>query len=132
MRQSHAWTAGLVLSIVLGAMFVLASKASATDNGQFAQVPQSIRDWYASAELTPEAQKRFHFKSCCAKADVVRTQFRVGANGDDTWEYLDANVWKIVPPDIIQWGKHAPDGQPTLFVVASAGPVCFFPPEGGI
>lgn len=106
--------------------------ASATWKPEYAAAPQEIQDWYRAAELTPAAQKRFPWKSCCAHADVVRTRFRVNrVDGEDEWDWLDGATWKRIPPDIIHIDKHAPDGQPTLFVI-QGNPVCFFTPEGGI
>ena len=91
-----------------------------------------MRDWYAAAELTGPAQKRFPYKKCCDHADVFRTQFRVNsASGADEWFHYVDGVWKRVPPDIIHWGEHAPDGQPTLFLF-NGQETCFFPGDGGI
>lgn len=103
----------------------------ARDDGRYANSP--YRDWYRNAELTEAAQKRFLFKSCCDHSDVFRTRFRVNKlTGDDEWYYLvENNQWKRIPPDIIHWGKSAPDGQPTLFMLNGAE-TCFFPGEGGI
>jgi len=52
----------------------------------YAELPQSVRDWYKEQELTLAAQEVFHFKSCCANSDVVRAKFRVNKiNGNDEW-----------------------------------------------
>lgn len=113
-------------------MHFLTAPATARDDGQWAGRPQAEREWYAHAELTPAAQARFGFRRCCAQSEVVRTKFRVNASGDDAWEWLDGETWKPVPPDIIHWNEHAPDGQPTLFVMPGGALTCFFPPDGGI
>ena len=36
----------------------------------------------------------------------------------DIWEWFDPplNKWRRVPDNIIHWGEHAPDKQPTLFI----------------
>ena len=100
---------------------------------EYAQLPQEVQDWYANAELTPEAQQRFNFKSCCAHSDVVKTRFRVNkVDGQDQWQWLSNGEWKTIPPDIVETGKTAPDGQPTLFAIGQDLPTCFFPPDGGI
>jgi hypothetical protein len=123
------WLGALALSLAAA----LVSLAHGRDLGQWAGQPQAVRDWYAQAELTPAAQQRFHFTSCCAHADVVRTKFRVGTAGEDAWEWLDGSTWRAVPADIIHWNEHAPDGQPTLFVLpGTSSPTCFYPPDGGI
>lgn len=98
---------------------------------EYAQVDPIIRDWYESAQLTPEASTRLGFKSCCAHADIVHTRFRVSTvDGADQWQWLNNGNWKTIPADIIEIG-HSPNGQPTLFVVGEME-VCFFTPDGGI
>lgn len=102
------------------------------DDGTHADESQAVRDWYKNAELTPEAQKLFNFKSCCAHSDVVKTKFKVSRDtGADEWWYLDSdNQWQRVPDAIIHWGESAPDGQPTMFAIGSM-PTCFWPGESG-
>ena len=104
-------------------LFLVSVPAIAHWKPEYAQLPQEVQDWYANAQLTPEAQQRLNFKSCCAHADVKRTKFRVNSvDGSDQWEWLDRfGEWQIVPPDIVETGKSAPDGQPTLFAV---GRIC--------
>ena len=110
---------------------LLAAPASARWKAEYTSQPQEVRDWYANAELTPAAKGRFPFKNCCARSEVVRTQFRVSnADGADQWWWLDGDEWRRVPPDVIHWNEHAPDKQPTLFVW-SGRETCFFPPEEG-
>lgn len=119
-------TLAIVLSLVLGA----GAAFGRDPDGRYANSPN--RDWYKSAQLTEAARKRFSFSSCCEKADVFRTQFRVDkTTGDDEWWYVAADgTWRRVPPDIVHWGKSAPDGQPTLFIYQGAE-TCFFPGESG-
>ena len=116
------------------ALLLLSSPAFATWKPEYASAPQDVQDRYRQAQLTEAAQKRFAFKSCCAHADVVKTQFRVNkSNGQDEWYWLNpaSGQYQRIPPDIIHWGASAPGGQPTLFVIG-ADPVCFWPPDGGI
>ena len=118
----------------------IATAASGRWKPEYAQLPEDVRDWYRSAELTAPAQERFGFKSCCDSSDVVKSQFRVDrTTGADQWFYLKDGVFLPIPPDIIHWGEHAPDNQPTLFALAhqigshQAGELtCFYPPDGGI
>lgn len=99
---------------------------------EYVQLPQEVRDWYAAAELTQPAQKRFPYKKCCDHADVFRTKFRVDKNsGEDQWFYFSDGNWKQIPSDIIHWGEHAPDGRPTLFLY-HGHETCFYPGESGI
>ena len=120
---------------ILGAIALLCVfgvKALARDNGQYANVDPAVREWYRTRQLTPQAQERFPFKSCCDAADVVRTQFRVdNKNGKDVWEWLDGQTWQRIPDDIIHYDESAPGGEAVLFAVGGK-PVCFFIPNGGI
>jgi hypothetical protein len=110
---------------------LVANPAHARDpDGRYANSPN--RDWYQTRELTPAAQKRFSFKSCCSHSDVVRTKFRPLPDGGDGWEFVDgAGRWVRVPDDIIHWGADTPTGEPVMFAVGGK-PTCFFPGKGGI
>ena len=116
---------------IIAALLLWSGSAQARDpDGRYANSPH--REWYQTRQLTPEAQARLHFKSCCAHSDVVRTKFRPLPNGGDGWEYLNAaGKWVRVPNDIIHWGASTPTGEPVLFAISEV-PVCFFPGEGGI
>lgn len=115
---------------LLASLFV--APAGATWKPQYADADPAVQDWYRNAELTPAAQEKFHFKSCCAHSDVVKTKFRVNkTNGADEWWYLDAdNQWQKIDDDLIHWGESAPDGQPTMFAIGSM-PTCFWPGASG-
>ena len=119
----------LVVAITFIAVFY-PMIVSGRDNGQWGNVDPAIRQWYETRELTPEAQKRIGYKSCCAHADVVKTQFRVSRD-NDLWFWQLNGEWVEIPPDIIWWDQHAPSGEPVLFAVGGK-PVCFFPPDAGI
>jgi hypothetical protein len=110
----------------------LSNQADARWKPEYASAPQEVQDWYRNAELTPQAQQRFPFKSCCEHADVVKTQFRVNrATSGDEWYWLDGETWRRVPDDIIHWGETAPNKQPTLFVFEGKE-TCFWPGEAGL
>lgn len=140
--QPHYWTkvsatttriirsTTIILTCLIG---ILPSTLEARWKAEYTSQPQEVQDWYRNAELTPEAQKRFHFAKCCAHSDVVNTKFRVSkVDGHDEWYYERApGDWQRVPDDIIHWGESAPGGQPTLFVFGER-PTCFFPGQGGI
>ena len=100
---------------------------------QYADVPPEIRQWYETRTLTPAAEARLHYHSCCAHSDVVKTTFKVNSvNGQDEWWWLDANnTWQRVPDDVIHYDEHAPGGDPVMFAVGQT-PTCFYPPNGGI
>lgn len=94
---------------------------------RYANTDPAVREWYRTRTLTPQAEKRIGFKSCCDAGDVVHTRFR--AEGDQ-WLWLKDGQWEIVPSDIIHWGDVTPTGEPVLFAVGGK-PVCFFPGAGG-
>ena len=118
-----------VATVLAGA---LSSQADARWKPEYASAPQEVQDWYRNAQLTPQAQMRFAFKSCCEHADVVKTQFRVNkSTSGDEWYWLDGENWRRVPDDIIHWGETAPSKQPTLFV-HDGKETCFWPGEAGL
>jgi len=115
-------------------LFVLAAAlpAQATWKPEYASNSPEVQTWYRNAQLTPQAQKRFAFKGCCEKADVVKTQFRVSkTTAGDEWYWEKNGEWRRIPDDVIHWGETAPNGQPTLFVY-SGKETCFFPGDSGI
>jgi hypothetical protein len=115
----------LVLGLLIG-------QADARWKPEYANAPQAVQDWYKAAQLTPKAQMRFPFKTCCEHADVVKTRFRVNrVSAGDEWYWLDGGVWRRIPDDIIHWGETAPSKQPTLFVYRGKE-TCFWPGESGI
>ena len=124
-------------SLALLIFAMLATCAHATWKPEFAQLSQETRDWYKSQEMMPAAQERLKtaWKSCCEHGDVVKTKFRVEEKKPyrDEWWYLDnEGNWKQVPPDVIHWEEHAPDGQPTLFMyISNRWELCFYPPTDG-
>jgi hypothetical protein len=124
--------AGIALLIVAGVALALyfVAPAHARWRSEYANAAPVLRDWFESRELTAAARARFGFASCCAHADVVKTQFRVGGVGQDQWWWLNQSDWQRVPDDIIPWDEHSPTGLPVLFV-SGGHPVCFFPPGSG-
>lgn len=118
------------LGIGCGCIVLYITKAHAHWKPEYAELPQDVRDWYTAQELTPAAQQRFAFKSCCNNSDVVKTKFKVGGVGNDEWWWLDGQTWKRIPEDVIHWGIVAPGGGAVMFAVGGM-PVCFYPPEGG-
>lgn len=121
----------MVIAVAICTVMAVIASAKAKWKPEYANVPQSVRDWYETRELTPAAQQRFRFKSCCAHSDVVKTKFKVSGTGNDEWWWLDGKTWKRVPDDIIHWGSSTPTGEPIMFAVGNQ-PTCFFPADGGI
>lgn len=130
MLNALLWAFIFLLAIVMGS-FLAATGYARNLNGEHDNDPN--RAWYESRILTPAAQKRFFFKSCCSGADTVHTQFKTNkVNGMDEWWFLNSkNIWERVPEDIIWEGEFSPTGEAIMFAVGGR-PVCFFPPEGGM
>ena len=120
------------LGLLLAFIFWMLGEVKAEWKPQYADASPDVQAWYKNAELTEEAQKRFTFKSCCAKSDVFRTRFKVNqVNGSDEWWYFTKDGrWKLIPADIIHGEETAPDGQPTLFIYQGQE-TCFYVGRGG-
>lgn len=119
----------LLGAAALGFVLPLAApRAIAQHIDRYGHIDPAVREWYRTRTLTPAAEKRIGFKSCCDAGDVVHTRFRAGQG--DEWLWLNNGKWEIVPPDIVHWGEVAPTGEPVLFAVGGK-PVCFFPGAGG-
>ena len=133
MRQCLIWVICVLAASVLVLIVCKVDFANARWKPEFSQASQSSIDWYESRTLTPEAEARFHFHSCCAQSDSVKTKFKVGGTGNDEWFWLDDGEWRKVPQDIIHQDEHNPNGEATLFVMpGTKQPTCFYPPDGGI
>jgi hypothetical protein len=125
------WLVAVLSAAVLVIYLCRWSPAQARDYGQYADAAPAVRDWYKAQELTPAAQQRFAFKSCCDNSDVVRTQFRVNSgSGADEWFWLHDGKWERIPDDVIHWGEVAPGGQAVMFAL-DGRPTCFYPAESG-
>lgn len=119
--------------ILLILLCLLTTESSARWKPEYAELPQSTRDWYVNQQLNPETRARLGVAhdSCCGAGDVVKTKFQVNQkDGKDEWWWDNNGVWEIIPEDTIHLGP-TPDGRPVLFVWQGK-PVCFFPSEGGI
>ncbi len=108
---------------------------------EYAQNSPEVQRWYKDQKMNPAAKERLRvdWSSCCEHGDVFHTQFRIGKStlenpygADERWYLKPDGTWKQIPPDIIHWGEHAPDGRPTLFIYQSTGQeLCFYPAEDG-
>jgi hypothetical protein len=104
------------------------------DRSRWAQASPERQLWFRSQIMNETAQKRLNvpWKSCCDNGDIFRTRFRVGTVGEDVWEYLDGEAWKVIPSDIIK-DNPSLDSEPILFRSKRTGvEYCFFKPNGGI
>ena len=132
-----SWLAALILGIAAASLYLFA--AMARDLGQFADSSPERREWFRRQEIPPLARERLRrdhnvsSPSCCSEGDRFKTRFRVGASGQDVWEYLERDgKWKAVPPDIIAENPSIED-EPILFLRPwDRLPLCFYPGKGGI
>jgi hypothetical protein len=116
------------------ALLLVITPASSEWKPEYAQSSPQRQQWFQSQRINPEALKRLNvpFKSCCDNGDVFKTRFRVGTVGQDQWEYLDGETWKVIPADIIH-DEPSLDNTPVLFKHRVNGQeLCFFKPQGGI
>ncbi len=98
--------------------------------------------WFSLAKLTPAACARLKVIGClcCAKADRVKTTFRVEkrrVDGTDKWEdvwyYEVENKWLEIPNDIIHY-EDDPLMPPQLklegvLFIYNGNLSCFWPPQ---
>ena len=124
--------AGVIVLVIFGLFIaiIFSVQPRAEWKPEYADAPQAVRDWYQAQELTEAAERRFPFKSCCAKSDVVKTKFKVGGAGSDEWWWLDGETWRRIPEDVIHWGVRTPDGNAIMFAIGGE-PVCFYPADSG-
>jgi hypothetical protein len=126
------WLSLAVLSVGLAACLDGLSTARAHDDNH----PHV--HWYRSQTINPAARVRLNvgYTSCCDEADHYETRFRMVEDGsrygEESYEYLKDDAWKLVPPDIIQ-RKPTPDGRPVLFINRRDGrELCFIIDREGI
>jgi hypothetical protein len=115
-------------------LLLLPYPASSEWKPEYSQANRQRQQWFQSQSINPDAQRRLNvpFKSCCDNGDVFKTRFRVGAQNEDQWEYLDGDTWKVIPADIIS-NEPSLDNTPILFKNRADGKeLCFFKPQGGI
>jgi hypothetical protein len=132
--MSFARSISFTRSISAIALLLFMTPASSEWKPEYAQASPERQQWFQSQRINPEALKRLNvpFKSCCDNGDVFKTRFRVGTVGQDQWEYLDGETWKVIPADIIH-DEPSLDNTPVLFKHRVNGQeLCFFKPQGGI
>ncbi len=110
----------IVLAATLGFMTV---PAAATDQGQYANVPESIRAWFKNVR-SPNGVP------CCDIADGHRTEFDMRQDG--YWVPIDG-VWLPVPGDAVVKNAGNPVGEAVVWYTKFNGRAfirCFVPGDG--
>lgn len=124
-----AWAA-LICSIVgVGLAVLLSYAAFAKDNGQWGDVPDSVRSWFKGVRSP-------HGVPCCDMADGHRTL--EDWRGSTYWipnpAALGAIEWMEVPPEAVVYNAGNPTGEAVVwYVVQGPGQVfirCFVPGGG--
>lgn len=72
---------------------------------------------------------------CCKGSEIVKAEYRLSKRLDERGYPIDeywykragSDEWKLIPDDVVHWNEHAPDGQPTLFIIGGTIERCFFP-----
>src|SRR5260370_22534817 len=114
-----------LMIFVLGVAFIagVITAARRADNGQWKDLPPSVREWFQSPKIKP----------CCALADGTRTEWEIkdgGYYGPVPWHPPGHEYWERVPDNAIITSEGNPVGQALIWY----GPNfirCFVPGGGG-
>ena len=107
---------------LLTTAIALAPAAHAVDRGQFADVPDHIRNWFKSV-IAPNGVP------CCDMSDGHRTEYDV--RGGAYWVPIDG-VWMQVPDHAIIRDRGNPVGEAVVWYVHHRGGIiisCFVPAD---
>jgi hypothetical protein len=102
----------------------MALPAGATDQGQYNNVPDSIRSWFKSVQ-SPKGVP------CCDIADGHRTTWRGGKDGG--YEVPIEGEWHSVPSEAIVYNAGNPVGDAVVWYTKYSGKTfirCFVPGGG--
>jgi hypothetical protein len=112
-------------------LLVLCAPAAARDNGQWANSPQSIRQWFQSL-MQPDNPA----VSCCGEADAFEADsFEV--EGDhyvaiitDGHGIIPNGTHIAVPNKKMKWDKGNPTGHGIIFIGSNGTLYCYVTPGG--
>lgn len=103
--------------------FLICTPALAHDNGQFNDVPDTVRAWFKSV-------KSQHGVPCCDIADGHRTEYDMRSN--QYWVPIDGQ-WMPVPPEAVIRDSGNPVGDAVVWYSSYGDHVlirCFVPGGG--
>lgn len=117
----------LAVAFLIGALvgFGAATRANAFDNGQYGDVPESIRSWYKGVKAKSGVP-------CCDIADGHKTAFRVDAEG--RYEVPIDGEWRSVPPEAVIYDAGNPEDMAIVWYVRQGVSTYYircFVPVGG-
>jgi hypothetical protein len=143
-----------VMKTLLLAAVLLATPASARDQGQWGDTDPAVRQWFQSL-MQPDNP----YVSCCGESDAYfADSYKVGSHGEtiaivtderpDSWvdnsgithsrPHIPVGTQVIIPDAKIKWDKGNPSGHGLIFIgasyVSTDGSVqnvyCYVPPGG--
>lgn len=129
--QERAVRKNILILVITITMPALSAPALARDNGQWADSPLQVRQWFQGL-MQPDNP----YLSCCGEADAFEADtFEV--SGDHYVAVITdgkgtiANGTRIdVPNSKIKWDAGNPTGHGILFLSSSLHPVCYVTPGG--
>jgi hypothetical protein len=89
---------------------LLATSATAFDNGQYENVDPKIRDWFKSVRSP-------HGIPCCDIADGHTTTWRKSEKEGFEYEVPIEGEWQVVPPEAIVNNARNPTGESIVWYV---------------
>jgi hypothetical protein len=122
-KYARAAMKSLNLPAALAAILLICTPVLGRDNGQFANVPDSVRAWFKSV-------KSLNGEPCCDIADGHRTEFDIRQN--QYWVPINGN-WVPVPAEAVLKNVGNPVGDAVVWYSEYGGHVvirCFVPGDG--
>jgi hypothetical protein len=117
--------AAALLAIALAAYALWIGAPRARDNGQWNDVPDTIRQWFKGVR-SPFGMP------CCDIADGHRTTWR--GDKDGGYEVPIDGAWRRVPPEAVVYGAGNPTGEAIVWYVRQGADTyyirCFVPGDG--
>jgi hypothetical protein len=114
----------IMRGMIIVALSTISLTAAAFDNGQYNDVPDSIRSWFKGVRSP-------HGVPCCDIADGHRTSYDI--RNDGFWVPIEGE-WRHVPPEAIVYNAGNPVGEAVVWWVRQSGNTvyirCFVPGSG--
>lgn len=111
------------------ALMMFVSTCNATWKPEYSNTPKEWLDWFNGAQLTPQAQARIGYTSCCQHSDRFVTKFRPEGGH---WYFEDEGQWKLIPDDTVHETDPNMPAQlrhEGVLFIYNGLVTCFWPPE---
>jgi hypothetical protein len=115
----------MMRSLFIAAITSVSYAALAFDNGQYNEVPDSVRSWFKSVRSP-------HGVPCCDISDGHRTSYDIRSDG--YWVPIEGE-WRPVPPEAIVYNAGNPVGEAVVWYVRQGSNAFYircFVPGGGV